>query len=84
MADQEGSAPAASAARNIAALAVVGVAVRCAAGCVCLRAHRRPAEGRLAIVAAVASGVKLAVTAWEVAGRVMQRTAPWTAAASIE
>ena len=84
MADQEGSAHAVSAARTIAAFAVVEVAVRCAAGCVCLRAHRRPAEGRLAIVAAVASGVKLAVADWDLAGRWMQRTAPWTAAASIE
>src|SRR2546423_1954616 len=81
MADQEGSAHAASAVRNLAALAVVGVAMRCAAGCVCVRAHRRPPEGRLAIVAAVASGVKLAVTAGEVAGGVSQGAAPPPAAA---
>ena len=46
MADQEGSAHAASAARTIAAFAVVEVAVGCAAGSVCFGAHRRRAEGR--------------------------------------
>jgi len=86
MADQEGSARAVSAARTIAALAVVGVAVGLAVlpALFVLGLIAGPLKAGMATVAAVAGGVKLAVTAWGLAGRWMQRTAPWTSAASIE
>lgn len=86
MADQEGSADAASAARAIAAVAVWGGAVILAVlpALVGFGIIPRPVVSGMATLAAVAGGAKLAVMAWGLTGRWLQRLGPWTAAASIE